>query len=298
MAKFLSAGEILKSIKTLINKSTKIDLAVAYWGNGALQMTALDQIHQTTKVRIICDLESGACNPDVIRQLIKKRFQVRSLKSLHAKVYIGEKSLIVGSANASSNGLASEGVDTNGMHEAAALITEESTLTAANQWFSRDLWPTAKPISRAALKAATLTWENRSITPKPILPSKKPILLSELFKKRDFQFLEKNIFVVFYHQELNSKEIVDGDTYLINTLKNLNDYAYYVYYRAEHDKAIKRKSGWYVFVRDLKHTALIDGIGKVEFDIAALNILKNAARSAKKLPNDDIYTLNDFLSLI
>ena len=117
---------------------------------------------------------------------------------------------------------------------------------------------------------------------------------------------------------------------MINTLKNLNDYAYYVepsnarckdyktnayfidcfvrksgvkisrnlYYRAEHDKAIKRKSGWYVFVRDLKHTALIDGIGKVEFDIAALNILKNAARSAKKLPNDDIYTLNDFLSLI
>ena len=63
-------------------------------------------------VRIICDLLSGACNPVEIEKLKGlDGVRVRTRDRLHAKVWIGGNDVIVGSANASHNGLPGDDED-------------------------------------------------------------------------------------------------------------------------------------------------------------------------------------------
>jgi HKD family nuclease len=91
---------------------------VAFWGQGALKALGLDQAQR--KVRILLDLSAGATNPQVVRELLALHPEkVRNIPRLHAKTYIGENEITVGSANASANGLGIEGL-------------------AANKWFLLD----------------------------------------------------------------------------------------------------------------------------------------------------------------
>jgi hypothetical protein len=55
--------------------------------------------------QIVCNLESGACNPDPIRQLSQLGWNIRTNPRLHAKVYLFPSAAVVGSANPSTNGL-------------------------------------------------------------------------------------------------------------------------------------------------------------------------------------------------
>jgi len=72
---------------TVHSNPDRADFAVAYWGKGATERLGLDKIRKKP-VRIICDLWSGACNPNELQKLLDRGFKLRTKDRLHAKVYI------------------------------------------------------------------------------------------------------------------------------------------------------------------------------------------------------------------
>ena len=130
--------QIFDRVQELCHKNAPLKVAVAYWGDQALEKTGLQsRINTNPKtVQVLCDLESGSCNPDEIQKLIDADVQVKSLKGLHAKVWISENMIVIGSANASSNVL---NFDNDGLREAAVCLTNESFAKTVTNWFDR-LW--------------------------------------------------------------------------------------------------------------------------------------------------------------
>ncbi|WP_095121096.1 phospholipase D family protein [Pseudomonas sp. Irchel s3f10] len=121
-----------------------LDIAVAFWGEGAISELGLDQ--RQGDVRILLDLSAGATNPAVVRHLLQLHPEkVRSLPRLHAKAYIGENELIAGSANASANGLGIEGQAANHWIELGILTDDTVALQDAKRWFS-ERWSEARTI--------------------------------------------------------------------------------------------------------------------------------------------------------
>jgi hypothetical protein len=103
-------------------------------------------------------LLSGGCNPHEINTLrnssSKNGIEVRHLDRLHAKVYRTTKAVIVGSANASTNGLAEDRI---GTIEAAILTDDAATLEETKTWFERK-WKLSIPITDQLLEKAYELW--------------------------------------------------------------------------------------------------------------------------------------------
>jgi hypothetical protein len=104
--KFVYGNRIVTCIREALKTTDQVDFAVAYWGKNATERLGLDQINKP--VRIICDLWSFACNPKEMTKLLEAGFELKTEDGLHAKVYLTTRSVIVGSANASANGLGEE----------------------------------------------------------------------------------------------------------------------------------------------------------------------------------------------
>jgi HKD family nuclease len=104
MLKFIEGHELIEEFHSLMTKGAKLDLAVAYWGKDAARNL---NIQRSGHVRIICDLASGACNPYEIKKLQSfTNTEIKTHDELHAKVYCVNDVAIIGSSNASTNGLA------------------------------------------------------------------------------------------------------------------------------------------------------------------------------------------------
>ena len=120
MIKLLTGGQILESIKRLATRTDKLDLGVAFWGKDAVSRLGLD--HTKAQLRILCDLESGACNPKAMLELLgRPNTHIKSINGFHAKVYLSSSAAVVGSANASANGLGEEDDEAHLELEAAVL---------------------------------------------------------------------------------------------------------------------------------------------------------------------------------
>lgn len=160
---FLSDQEIYRQVQNLCaSEQSPLQIGVAYWGNKALQKTGLCERIKSNpnNIQVICDLESGSCNPYEIQRLLKKSVQVRTLKDFHAKVWISDDVVIVGSANASSNGLGSFGdQSTQSNIEAAVLVSNKSFTDLVRNWFDRQ-WDEADRAEDKIKKAYDL-WQKR-----------------------------------------------------------------------------------------------------------------------------------------
>jgi hypothetical protein len=155
-----SEPSILTSVRTAIENGKSADLAVAYWGNGAIADLGIEP---SKPARIICDLLSGGCNPNEIEKFFKPPFnksqvQARHLSGLHAKVYWTPACVIVGSANASTKGL-SEGNKSSNIEAALIADSREILLTVQN-WFETQ-WGRAEPITPGLIQKGRLTWNKR-----------------------------------------------------------------------------------------------------------------------------------------
>ena len=160
---FLDHTQINEALSRL-HGDRRLYCAVAFWGNGAAAHLGLPRAGQD--LRIICNLAMGGTNPREIKRLQKFGAEVRHLERLHAKVYIGDSEMIVGSANVSANGLGFEaGAQANWIEAATLGPLQPRTL----EWFNI-LWDVAKKVSPAALAAALLAWNDRQHH-LPTLPS-------------------------------------------------------------------------------------------------------------------------------
>lgn len=160
MLMFFDDAAINKAMSEFISNSERADLAVSYWGRGAAEHLRLELSKET---RIVCDLLSGCCNPaeiDKIRRIAG--VQVKHLTGLHAKLYWTPTMMIVGSANASANGLGDSG---DGTIEAAACSDDRSALDSAAAWFTQR-WENADPVSDELIRQGWESWKSRGPRPR------------------------------------------------------------------------------------------------------------------------------------
>jgi CheY-like chemotaxis protein len=151
--KQLTGKDYLAAIRCEIAKSGKIKAAVAFW---ATDSELLFKGRKKEDVQILCDLSMGGSREPTIRRLCND-FEVKQVDSLHAKVMIFEKALIVGSANASISALGNFAGDPvkEGKHvEYGFLIENADEIERATKWFDSffDDPELASPISKANLK--------------------------------------------------------------------------------------------------------------------------------------------------
>lgn len=153
--KFLTENHTSAAIKDIFGDAEEIRIAVAFWGEGALKM--IGGLNGTaTTIRVLCNLDSGACNPVEIERLLAVA-EVKSHPKLHAKVYWTPKAMVLGSSNASTNGLWGEASETRGWREANLLIKDGAQLTATEEWFDQ-LWDEGYDVTKANIEAAKPLW--------------------------------------------------------------------------------------------------------------------------------------------
>ncbi len=102
MIKFLS-DDIWPIIKSLSGKSRKTKVAVAYFGAGAATQLALKKGDTLLVAMTLSNVKAGQVNPFEIEKLYNKGVHIFNLPNLHSKIYLFDKSVIIGSANVSSN---------------------------------------------------------------------------------------------------------------------------------------------------------------------------------------------------
>lgn len=158
--KFLDQTAALREIRELLASADRIRLAVAFWGASAIERLGLDR--DGLSADILCNLDSGACNPAEVRRLRDMPgISLKSHASLHAKVYWTTKGAVLGSSNASANGLALEGDAASGWAEANVLITDSATMTALHDWFDLRFCE-GNEITDADLQRAERIWKARA----------------------------------------------------------------------------------------------------------------------------------------
>ena len=157
--RFLAGADIQTQVRTIASRTGEVMAAVAYWGSGAAERTGLTQHGRPASVRVICDLLSGACNPAEIEALTALGVTVKTLDRLHAKVWIGEDDVIVGSANASRNGLPGEGEQGANL-EAAVLSQDPRLARELKAWFEKQ-WRASCEIEDRHLDQARQLWQRR-----------------------------------------------------------------------------------------------------------------------------------------
>ena len=159
--RFLTGSKIQTHVKKIARRTDALMAAVAYWGTGAAERTGLTRSKKPENVRVICDLLSGACNPAEIERLMQLGLGVKTLDRLHAKVWISRDHVIVGSANASRNGLPGEDESSaNANIEAAVLSKDPSLSRKMTNWFEKQ-WRLATTVDDDHLAMARQLWERR-----------------------------------------------------------------------------------------------------------------------------------------
>ena len=127
---FLEGESLSRAIRDVV-AAGPVDMAVAFWGNEAVER--LDMPTKLETYRIVCDGESGSCSPTALRELLVRGARITTLSGMHAKLYRGSNQMVVGSANASSNGL-SEEPDALGL-EVGMLVLDRQAISDAGVWF-------------------------------------------------------------------------------------------------------------------------------------------------------------------
>lgn len=156
---FLDGPAAHERARGLLSTTDEGRLAVAYWGRGSIQALRLDR--SRAKFFIVCDLLSGVCNPDVmLRMLSMPQIQLRTHNQLHAKMYLTGTGLIVGSSNASANGLGYEGAETSSLREANVFSADRHLIQYADTWFNR-LWNEARDVTEPMIFDAKRLWRDR-----------------------------------------------------------------------------------------------------------------------------------------
>lgn len=196
---FIYSDTNSQAIEDLLTSDEDIKCAVAFWGCNAIDLLA--NTPKTTK--IICNLESGATNPFVIESLIKQGIQVKTNKKLHAKVYLAKnKQAIVGSANASANGLSYEDSEVQGWLEAGILVEDKQTLLEINNWFSTQ-WNAADDITKPLIENTKTLWKKKRNVRK--LDAQEGSLL-DCLRNTPEQLKDKNIFITIYRNKNAAEE--------------------------------------------------------------------------------------------
>jgi hypothetical protein len=155
---FLAGPDLTGEMQRLVASRSELKIAIAYWGRNALSLLDLDP--KRPELKVVCCLSGGKSDPAVI-ELFHKR--TRQNDKLHAKVIWTPKGAIVGSANASSNGLPEEESAAIGLVEAGVFLDDEEDLAKIEAWFDKQ-YDEARTIEPSDLEEAKQARANRPPT--------------------------------------------------------------------------------------------------------------------------------------
>ena len=158
--RLLTGTEIQQAVASLVTRDGDVDIAVAYWGQDSLKRTGIAN-KQNGKLRVICDLLSGACNPSPIAALKRAGIPVLTLHRLHAKVWINGDDVILGSANASMAGLPMPDDDLQKRRDEANLEMRDERLAQSLRTWFEERWGSAREIEDRDLRRARILWSQR-----------------------------------------------------------------------------------------------------------------------------------------
>lgn len=151
MAEFLNGGGLIAAVKRVL-EGENVRCAVAFWGEGAAEFLSGDGARRKS-ARIVCDLRMGCTSPRALRKLgAPKNDRLREHDHLHAKVYLSDAGVVIGSANMSGNAL---GFGGKARHREAAMFLgpNEDGFQEAADWFDA-LFDGSKKVNSKALKSA------------------------------------------------------------------------------------------------------------------------------------------------
>ena len=191
MVRILREHEVAKHFSRMAKKANKTDIAVPFWGNGAIAALGLKGLKY---VRIVCNLYQPGCNAEVIGDVLELGIKVKTHPRLHAKIYVTPQAAIVGSSNASTNGLTDEGSATKGWIE-ANVASEDQAFVAEVQGVFDEVWKAGDKVDEAAVKRAI---KNR---PPPTPHSVKATTLLAACREKPSAFA--NVFVAPYEENLS-----------------------------------------------------------------------------------------------
>ncbi|MCA6122117.1 phospholipase D family protein [Bradyrhizobium sp. WSM 1704] len=121
--RFLGGAAVQSELSRLVAISQTVRIAVAFWGQPAPEMLGL--LRASCSLEVICNLKMGGSNPEAIKALLEAGINVLQSDHLHGKVYLFDNEAILGSSNASANGLSFQDGEVRGWHEANVLIESE-----------------------------------------------------------------------------------------------------------------------------------------------------------------------------
>ncbi len=208
--KILDQSGVLPEIEALLKIGKKVDVAVAYWGQGAFEQVGLNKVVSNKIGTIVCDLMSGASNPREIKKLLRKfgGERVLTLDQLHAKVWVSDTTAIVGSSNASANGLGLEESETRGLIELNVSITEANAVAAVQSWF-KGISSNGRKITEQDLTVAEQRWKQRRRT-RPVEITGASTSLYDAVKNSRESFRDRDVYVWVYRHEDQDKGAKDA----------------------------------------------------------------------------------------
>lgn len=191
---FLTSSDYQQAVTALAAEEEELLAAVAFWGKGA---DALICPRVGQRARLICNLDSGATNPEVVKILRNKPgVTIRQSDRLHAKVIAGAKKALIGSANLSANGLNLEGSEQSWWDEAGLLTEEPGQIASIHQWFAGQ-WEAARDISDKDLQLAQQRWSQR----RSGRTASAPLTALERLRPTDIE--DRKIYLVIYNEAMS-----------------------------------------------------------------------------------------------
>jgi len=152
--RFLEGNSYSQEIERLFLNNSRLDVAVAFFGIDVFPL-----INESSKpIRIICNLESGACNPYLIKKVLKlANIEVKTNRRLHAKTLIQDECVVLGSANISANGMSLEGKEIEGWIETGVCTDSSEVIRDSKEWF-KNLWESSTVVTVNSLENFIDNW--------------------------------------------------------------------------------------------------------------------------------------------
>lgn len=197
--RLLSERAVLREIRAAIKHHRAGKFAVAFWGDGAAERLGID--HSPETMEVVCNLRLGGTNPREIARMSAMGVLLRHSNTLHSKVYLFPDRVIIGSSNASSNGLSFQEGEIGGWQEANVLSSNPKLLEQVSNWWSN---LTAAPVDDSAIDEAREAWSRRRSSISLKAPSRS--LLKEMQRSRSF-FDGKQVYLVVYSTEMDDEGI-------------------------------------------------------------------------------------------
>ena len=192
---------VTNKIRQIFVGADEIYCIVAFWGRGAVDLFCEVPEETKKRIRIVCNITMGGTNPNVIEELMTTEFQIRHNPSLHSKVYWTNKGVVVGSANASANGLSMEGNEQNGWLEVALYSSRRKEIESARNYVE-DVWCISKEIMPRDLENALRRWRNR----RPFVPPNPDMSFIDALKQGRYTDRQRCIYIVIDVEDMSSED--------------------------------------------------------------------------------------------